>query len=77
MTFLFDDPHMSVMISRNAMRLEDHHHLNEIRTDDLFDNIIHSSLEGAICAYMANERNKALRQGFGVQEISCERSARG
>lgn len=67
-TSLLDKPHLSVLISKNALKLGDRHHLNEIWTDDLFNNIMHSTIEGAIYAYMAKESYKALRQDFGVQE---------
>lgn len=37
--------------------------------DDLLDNVIHSAMESALCAYLAKERNKALRREFSAQEI--------
>lgn len=45
----------------NALRPGDRHRLNEDETDDLYDNIIHYRVESALCAYMAKEKNKALR----------------
>lgn len=68
MTSILVEPNLSVLIFKNALRPGDHHHLNEIWTDDLFDNIMHSAMEGAIYAYMAKEYNKALRRELGVQE---------
>lgn len=61
MTSILEEPHMSVLIAKNTLRLEDRHNLNEVQTDNLYDNIIHSSMESALCAYMAKKHNKALR----------------
>lgn len=43
-------------------------HLSAVETDDLYDNVIHSAMESALCAYLAKKRNKALRKDFGAQE---------
>lgn len=69
-TYLFKEPHLYVLISKNALRPEDHHCLNTVETDDLYDNIIHSAIESVLCAYMAKEHNKALRREFGAQETN-------
>lgn len=37
--------------------------------NDLFDNIMHSSMESILYAYIAKERNKVLRLEFRAQEI--------
>lgn len=60
-TSLLKEPCLSVLIVKNALRPRDCHQLNEVETDDLYDNIIHSTMESALCAYMAKEQNKALR----------------
>lgn len=69
MTSLLEEPCLSVLIGKNALRPRDCHHLNEVETDDLFNNIMHSTMESFLCVYMAKERNKALRREFGAHEI--------
>lgn len=54
---------------KDALRPRDHHHLNEVETGNLYDNIIHSAMESALCAYMAKEQNKALRWEFEAQKM--------
>lgn len=68
MTSLLEEPRLSVVIAKNTLRPEDHHHLNAVETDDFYDNIIHFIMESALCAYMAKEWDKALRREFGAQE---------
>lgn len=72
---------MSVLIAKNVLRPEDHHRLNAVKTDDLYNNIIHSTMESVLCACMAKEQDKALRREFAMQEmekkIFCKWSARG
>lgn len=58
---LLEEPCLLVLIAKNALRPEDHHHLNEVEMDDLLDNIMHSAMESVLCAYIAKEQNKALR----------------
>lgn len=69
MTTLHEEPRLSVLTVKNASKLRDHHCLNEVEIDDLYDNIIHFVMEGALCAYMAKEQNKALRREFEAQEM--------
>lgn len=61
MTLLLKEPRLSVLIAKTGLRPRDHHHLNEVEIDDLYDNIMHSALESALCDYMAKECNKAQR----------------
>lgn len=61
MTSLLEEPRLSVLITKNALSLKDRHLLNEIEIDDLYNNIIHSMMESALYAFIANEHNKALR----------------
>lgn len=70
MASLLEEPQLSVLIAKNAMRPKDYHRLNAVKTDDLYDNIIHSAMETALYAYMAKERDKALRREFGAQETN-------
>lgn len=44
--------------------------LNEVETDNLYDNVIHFGIESTLCAYLAKEWNKALRREFGAQETN-------
>lgn len=67
-TSLPEESWLSILIAKNAMRPGDHHHRKAVETDDLYDNIIHSTMENALCVYMAKERNKALRREFEAQE---------
>lgn len=60
-TSLLEEPHFSVLIAKNALRPRDHHCLNAVEIDDLYDNIIYSSMKNTLCVYMAKERDKALR----------------
>lgn len=57
-----------ILLRSPANKNADLYHLNEVETDELFDNAIHSALEGAFCTYMAKEWHKALRQEFGANE---------
>lgn len=41
-TSLFEEPSLSILIAKNALRPGDHHRLKAITTDGLYDNIIHS-----------------------------------
>lgn len=61
---------MSVLIAKNALRPGDCHRLNVVKTNDLYDNVIHFAMESALCAYLAKEQNKALRREFGAQETN-------
>lgn len=54
-TSLLEEPLLSVLIAKNALRPKNRHCLNEVKTDDLYENIIHSVMESVLCAYMANE----------------------
>lgn len=38
--------------------------INNVEIDDLYDNIIHSAIDSALCVYMAKEHNKTLRREF-------------
>lgn len=62
------EPRLSILIAKNALSPGDYHYLNEVETDNLYDNIIHSAMESALYPYMAKERNKTLRQEFEAQE---------
>lgn len=37
--------------------------------DDLYDSVIHFTMESALCKYLAKERNKALRRELEAWEI--------
>lgn len=42
--------------------------MNKVESEDLYDNIMHSTIESALYAYMVKKYNKALRQEYRVQE---------
>lgn len=67
---LLEELMLSVLITKNALRPTDRHQLNTVDTDDLYNNIIHYVMEDALCAYLAKERNKALRREYGIEEIN-------
>lgn len=50
------------------LRPNDHHCLNAVEMNELYDNFIHSTMENALSAYLAKEQNKVLRREFGAQE---------
>lgn len=58
---LLEEPRLSTLIAKRALRPGDCHPLHEVETDDLYDNIMHSAMKSALCAYIAKERNKTLR----------------
>lgn len=58
---LLDDPTLTILLIKSALRPADRHHLNGVKIDELFDNVLHSALESALCAYVANEHHKVLR----------------
>lgn len=60
-TSLLKEPRLYVLIAKNTPRPKDHQRLNEVETDDLYGNIIHSAIESVLYAYIAKEKNKALR----------------
>lgn len=64
MPSLLNDPTLSLLLIKSALKSADYCHLNELKIDELFDNTIHSALEGAFCTYVANEHHKALRWEF-------------
>lgn len=64
MNSLLDEPNLAILITKNALRPRDHRCLNEVETDELFDNIMHSALGSDLCAYMAKEHSRVLRQEF-------------
>lgn len=61
---LLKEPRLSVLIANNPLKLGDCHRLGIVETDELYNNIIHSAIESAMCAYLAKEHNKALRREF-------------
>lgn len=65
---LLYDPTLAILLIKSALRLGDHCRMNELETDELFDNVMHSALESALCTYVAQEHHKALRREFGTQE---------
>lgn len=65
---LLGDPSLGLLLIKSTLRPAYHCHLNEVETDELFVNTIHSALKGALCTYMAKERFKALRREFGVNK---------
>lgn len=69
MNSLLKKPRLSVLIAKNALRSDYRHHPNEVKMDDLYNNIIHSAMESALCAYLAKKRNKALKREFGAHEM--------
>lgn len=60
-TSLLKEPCLSIVIAKSALRLGDCHRLNKVEIDDLYYNIIHYTMESALCVYMAEECNKAIR----------------
>lgn len=48
----------------------DRQRLGAVEINDLYDNVIHSAMECALSAYLANERDKGLRREFGEQETN-------
>lgn len=52
---LLEELQLSIFIAKNALRSGDCYRLNEVETDDLYDNVIHSTMESALCAYLAKE----------------------
>lgn len=57
---------MSVLIAKDSLMLGDHHRLNTVEMDDLYDNVIHFVMDSALYMYLAKEWNKALRREFKV-----------
>lgn len=58
----------------------DRHYLNEDEMDDFYDNVIHSAMESALCAYLAKEQNKVLGENSEHRRhtrISYRKSAQG
>lgn len=55
---LLEEPQLSVLIAKNAIRPSDRYRLNEVKMDDLYDNAIHYTMESALCTYLAKEWNK-------------------
>lgn len=68
MPSLLEDPNLAFLLTKNTLRPGEHRHLNELETDDLFDNVMYSALDSAFYAYVAKVRNKVLRHEFGTQE---------
>lgn len=46
---LLEEPQLSVLIAKNALRPGDYHRLNVVEIDDLYDNIIHYAVESVLC----------------------------
>lgn len=46
---LLEEPQLSFLIAKNAQRLGDRHRLNAVETDELYDNIIDSTMESVLC----------------------------
>ena len=67
---LLDDPTIGILLMKSVLRPVDRRCLNELKTDELFDNVMHSALESALCAYVAKEHHKALWLEFGTQETN-------
>lgn len=55
MDLLLDESRFSILLAKNALRLGDRHYSNVAETDELYDNIIHSAMESAMCACLAKE----------------------
>lgn len=67
-TSLLNNPILGLLLIKSALRPVDHRHLNELETDELFDNTMHFTLEGDLCTYVAKEYPKALRREFGANK---------
>lgn len=70
MTSLLEKSRLSIFITKDALRPGDRYCLNAVEMDDLYDNIVHSAMESVLRAYIAKERDKALRRKFGAQEAN-------
>lgn len=68
-TSLLKEPRLSILIAKNTLRRGDHHHLNVVEIDDLYNNIIPFAMESALCSYIAKECDKALQRESDAQEI--------
>lgn len=64
---LLEDPSLTILLTKNALRPGDRRRLSEVRMDELFDNVMYYVLKSLVCAYMAKDHNKILRQEFGTQ----------
>lgn len=67
---LLGDPTLVVLLIKSAFRPADHHGPNGVKIDDLFDNIMHSTLESVLCTHAVKEHHKALMIEFGTQETN-------
>lgn len=50
---LLDNPSLGLLVIKSTLRPTDCRHLNEVETNELFVNVIHSILEGVLCTYAA------------------------
>lgn len=66
MNSLLEELQLLIFVAKNALQPGDCYRVNEVETDDLYDNVIHSGIESTLCAYLAKEWNKALRREFGA-----------
>lgn len=65
---LLEELRLFILIAKNSLRPRDHHYLNTVETDDLYNNVIHSAMQSALCAYLAKKWNKAMRREFKAQK---------
>lgn len=54
---LLNDPSLVVLLIKNALRLRNRDRMNELKTDELFDNVIHFALESVLYAYVAKKHH--------------------
>lgn len=68
METLLEDPLLCLLIIKNTMRVGDRHWLGELEIDELYDKVIHTTIETVSSVYLTKERDKALRRNFRVLE---------
>lgn len=66
---LLDYPTLSFLLIKSFSRPADCCRLNKFKTNEIFDNVMYSTLESALCTYVAKQHYKSLRWEFGTQEM--------
>lgn len=66
---LLEETRLSLLIVKNILLLSDTEWLRELKTNELYNNAIHTVIESILSYHLAKERDKDLRRNFKSLEI--------
>lgn len=64
---LLEESRISFLIAKNAMQPDDHHRLGVVEMDDIYDSVIHFSMECVLSVYLAKEQRRPQEGVWGLR----------